>query len=429
MKRTMTTLSCLLLLAATPYALASDSHEHGNGEHGHDSHEEEINLDAMDDHPEGDHDHESEGHGEKGHKEAGHKEGGHDHGAGGHEEGGAIELDARSIKAAGIQLATVKMQPYSAEITAPGEVRLNAYHTSHITPRIAGQITARHARLGDTVKQGQPLVTLSSIEMAEAQGTLLVAQQEWQRVKKMGRNVVSARRYAEADIGRAQAQARVRAFGMTQKQVDALLRTPDPALAIGTFDLLSPQAGTVISDEFVLGEVAEPGRQLLTVTDESSVWVEAHLAPADAVLATPGAAAQVRLEQVSGQTVSLPGTVTQVQHQVDEATRTFPVRIRVNNLADTLHPGMFVEVAIQGRQTEDALLIPEDAVQRQGTELVVFVEEGSGRYERREVQTGVPQNGLIPVHSGLTAGERVVSAGAFALLSELAKAGFEVHNH
>ncbi len=449
MKQTIGALSCLLFLSATPLALAADDHKHKA-----DIHEEVIDLDTLDDdHGDEDgHDHGHEDghdHGEKGHDEAGHDdhdEKGHDHGeeaghgheAGGHgghgghdhgEEGGAIELNAQSIAAAGIRVETVQKVPFAQEIMAPGEVRLNAYHTAHITPRIAGQIIARHARLGDSVRAGQPLATLSSIEMAEAQGQLLVAEQEWQRVKKLGRDVVSARRYTEADIARAQARARVRAFGMTEAQVAAMLRTPDPARAIGTFDLLSPQSGTVINDDFVLGEMAEPGRLLFTVVDESSVWVVAHLAPEDAGLAVPGAPTQVRLKRTGGATLSLPGRVAQVQHQVDEATRTFPVRIEVPNRGHALHPGLFVEVAIQGGSANPQVVIPESAVQRQGTELVVFVEAEPGKYERREVQVGIPAGGHVPVQSGLAPGERVVTAGAFALLSELAKAGFEVHNH
>ncbi len=424
MKRTISVLSCLLFFSATPLALASGSHDHEDGGR---AHEEVVNLDTLDDH-DGEEGHSHDDHGDEGHDDHG-EEGGH--GGHGHDEheSGVIELDAHSIQMAGIQVAEAKNRPFAQEVMAPGEVRLNAYHTSHVAPRIAGQIIARHTRLGDTVKKGQPLVTLSSIQMAEAQGQLLVAQQEWLRVKKLGRDVVSARRYSEADIARAQAQARVRAFGMTEAQVQGLLNTPDPALAIGTFDLLSPQGGTVINDDFVLGEIAEPGRLLLTITDESSVWVEAHLAPADADLATHGAAAQVRLESVAGDVISFTGKVAQVQHQVDEATRTFPVRIVVNNRNDALHPGMFVEVAIRGKGGQTALLIPESAVQRQGSERVVFVEEGEGRYERREVEVGYPWNGQMPIHAGLKSGEHVVSAGAFALLSELAKAGFEVHNH
>lgn len=62
---------------------------------------------------------------------------------------------------------------------APGEVRLNTYATAQVTPRIPpAQVVAPHARVGDCIERGQPLVTLSSVELAEAQGDLVVTELE-----------------------------------------------------------------------------------------------------------------------------------------------------------------------------------------------------------------------------------------------------------
>jgi len=63
---------------------------------------------------------------------------------------------------------------------------LNEYKTTSVTPRVSSQVVKRHVKLGDVITIGQPLVTLSSVEMATAQGNLLVTSREWQRVKKTG---------------------------------------------------------------------------------------------------------------------------------------------------------------------------------------------------------------------------------------------------
>ncbi|HFE38524.1 MAG TPA: biotin/lipoyl-binding protein, partial [Gammaproteobacteria bacterium] len=89
------------------------------------------------------------------------------------------------------------MEALGNEITAPGEIALDQYKTSFVTPRISGQITKRHARLGQRVKRGSPLVSLTSVELAGAQGDAIVAHQEWRRVKALGQDVVSKRRYVE----------------------------------------------------------------------------------------------------------------------------------------------------------------------------------------------------------------------------------------
>jgi len=105
------------------------------------------------------------------------------------------------------------------------------------------------------------------------------------------------------------------------------------------------------------------------------------------------------------------------------------VRLEVENPEDALHPGMFVSAEIETGSGEESLLLPEAAIQRQGSELIVFVEEEPGYFERREIQIGKANMGFVPILKGLKEGESVVVKGAFVLASELAKSGFEAHNH
>lgn len=340
------------------------------------------------------------------------------------EEEIAVELSLEQIKMAGIKIIEVRPEPVAEIIRAPGEVVLNAYRTAHVTPRIEAQIIARKARLGDAVEQGQALVTLSSVGMAEAQGALLVANREWQRVRKLGRKVVSERRYIEAQVARQQAYAKVLAYGMTQAQIDRLLREGKASSANGTFDLLSPQDGTVISDDFIIGELAAAGRLLFTITDETTLWVDARLTPEEAGLIETGAAVAIRTGQLE-----LPGKVIQIKHALDEKTRTWPVRIEVANPDDVLHPGLFVTAEIRSNRQETAIAVPVAAVLRSPDgDWQVFVEEEPGHYTPKEVTVVRPAGNRMVV-TGLSTGERIVGEGAFFVQSEIAKSGFEVHDH
>ncbi len=74
----------------------------------------------------------------------------------------------------GIFTQVVTSQQMADEVIAPGEVMVNRYHTTEVAPRITAQIIRRHARMGEQIKKGQKLVTLSSVEMAEAQGQVLM---------------------------------------------------------------------------------------------------------------------------------------------------------------------------------------------------------------------------------------------------------------
>ena len=220
MKKALSLLALFTVASAT-MALAQDDHDHGA--------EALQKMQAKT----GDHEASAKMAGKPAHKEGGHD----DHG----EEGGDAELSAAQRQIAGIETSVVKAQSLGKQISAPGEVMINAYGTTNVTTRIAAQAVRRHVRLGDHVKPGQALVTLSSVEMAEAQGVLLEAESELRRVEKLGREVVSDRRFVTAQVAYQQAYAKVRAYGMTATQIDALVKTGNPAKATGEFALLALQ--------------------------------------------------------------------------------------------------------------------------------------------------------------------------------------------
>jgi RND family efflux transporter MFP subunit len=325
---------------------------------------------------------------------------------------------------AGIEVDTLQPRYVVGELRAPGEMQLNAYATSRVAPRIVAQIIERQAQLGDAVEQGAPLVTMSSVEMAQAQGDLLVAEREWRRVSKLGREVVAEQRYTETRIAREQARARVSAFGMTEDEIRQLVATGKAELANGRFQLLAPQAGTVIRDDFIVGELVEPGHMLFEISDESLLWVEARLTPDEATRVAVDAPATVLVGKQK-----VEGRVSQVHHALDENTRTLGVRIEVPNPDDRLHPGLFVEARIASGTTGLVLAVPEDAVLRSPDgDWQVFVEHAPGEFEPREVEVLRTSAGQAVIE-GVVPGTRVVTRGAFFLQSELAKSGFDIHAH
>jgi len=354
------------------------------------------------------------GHGE----EEGH--GDHDEEEG---EGGAVEITAAQQRVAGIVIEPLQAQSLAAEISAPGEVTLNAYLTRKVTPRITAQIMQRHVRLGERVIIGQPLVTLSSVELAEAQGQLQVAEREWRRVESLGRSTVSERRYTEAQVAQQQAVSRVGSYGMTAEQIKALLEG-STVIADGTFQLLATQPGTVIRDDFIEGEFVEPGRELFEISDETQIWVEANLTPEEALGVKTGARARVKARDTW-----FEGRVVQAYHVLNETTRTLGVRIEVANPNERLHPGLFVDTRIEGAALIDVFAVPEEAVLRgPDGDWVVLIEEEPGKFESLEIEVVRTVAGMAVIE-GVPAGTRIVTQGAFFVQSEIAKSGFEIHNH
>jgi cobalt-zinc-cadmium efflux system membrane fusion protein len=325
-----------------------------------------------------------------------------------------LVLDPAAIKAAGIVVDTLAVRTVSDQVKAPGEVKVDAYNTVLVSPRIASQVVARKAKLGDVVTAGTPLVVLSSVEVAETQGQLIVASQDWQRVASLGAQAVSARRYNEALVQRDQARAKLKAFGLSDGQIARLIKRGSSA-ADGSFELLAPSAGRVTTDDFLVGERIEPGRPLFTLVSESSVWVEARLAPAVAAQVNEGDAVTVIAHGAE-----LPGKVLQRSHQTDEKTRTVAVRIQVPNASDQLHAGELVESRIAITSTTRQLVVPAEAVVLLQNQATVFVRgKTAGEFEPVAVEVGETRGGWTEIRQGLSAGAPYVRQGAFALKARI----------
>jgi len=310
-------------------------------------------------------------------------------------------------------------------INAPGEVKFNSYKTASITPRISAQVVDRHVMLGEVIKKGQPVITLSSVEMAEAQGDLLVVDREWKRVKKLGKKVVSARRYTEAKVKWELSKGRVKAYGMTTRQIESLIASEDFSSANGRFDLVASSDGTVLKENYILGQLAEPGQELMRITDEASLWVIANVSPALAYEIKVGNIASVKFNARV-----FPAKVAQINHSLDETTRTTGIRLLVENMDDALHPGMFVNTQIETTNHSKALVVPEAAVLRSpdGDWQVLVEQDEAGEFKGVEIELVRVSDGKAII-SGIKPGTSVVVEGAFFVQSELAKSGFEIHNH
>jgi len=328
-----------------------------------------------------------------------------------------LSMTAEEQASAGLRVETLAPMRLGEVLQAPGEVVDNAYGVTLITPRVEALVVRRHAKLGDEVAAGAALVTLSSVEVAEAQGELRIAEQEWKRVEALGRDAVSGRRYTEAAVAVEQARAKARAYGLAGSGAGA---------ATGEFTLSAPHAGRLTEDDFVIGQRIEPGETLFRLVEESTVWVDATLPAEIARRVVVGKEATV---VAAG--VSLSGRVVQSAHRTAEDTRNAHVRVEVPNDGDQLHAGDFVEVSLATAGSDlDQLAVPTAAlVQLQG-QTVVFRARSAAEFEPVPVKVGAVVGDHTIVADGLTAGDRVVIAGTYALKARMLKAQLgEGHGH
>ena len=333
------------------------------------------------------------------------------------EEEEAIELIFSAAERAemGIVTAPVGLHALAPEIKAPGEVALNVYRTSQVAPRIDAQVVSRHARMGGTVSAGDPLVTLSSVDMAEAVGDLLVDDREWRRVKALGRDVVSEARFVAAEVARQQAYAKVLAYGMPETELKRLLAEGDASQATGEYTLYAPHDGVVIQDDFVVGEVVDAGRLLMELSDLSTLWIEARVDPELASRIQVGDTVRVSADDETW----IEGIVTQRYQRLDESTRTRGIRIEVPNSGD-LAPGQFVNIAVSTAAGAPVLAVPRDAVVLiLGNPMVFALEDNE--FEPRPVEVGMTTADWRAVTAGVESGEEIAVAGVFQLKALLLK--------
>ena len=337
-----------------------------------------------------------------------------------HHEG--VSLSPQQIKFAKIKVVTLTPRRMDYRLYAPGEIKANAYTSYGVSSRVDSVVLRRHVALGEHVEKGQALVTLFSATVAEVQARFWVAQSEWRRVKKLGQKSVGDKRYIAAQAEYEAILGRLKSFGFSDKKI-RLAGKQKPS-ALGEYTLTAESSGRVLNDDFKQGQRMQAGDSLMELVDERELWVEARLAPNRVLHLPVGTQAQVQVGKDW-----YVAEVAQEAHAIDPKTRTRVVRLVIDNAAHRLHPGLFVDVYFSFKTKKPVMAVPESALMRSADgDWIVFVEEQSNEFGALEVEVGQALGEWREV-LGIEAGSRVVTEGAFFVASQIAKGGFDPHNH
>jgi hypothetical protein len=177
----------------------------------------------------------------------------------------------------------------------------------------------------------------------------------------------------------------------------------------------SPASGFVIEKQAIAGLHVVPGQSLYKVADLSTVWVEADVYETELSGVRAGLAAAVTVDAYPGEKFN--GRVTYLYPYLDEKTRTNKVRLEMANSGGRLKPGMYANVELKVG-TGTGLIVPTNAVLDSGTEQVVFVAQGDGRFEPRTVKIGRRLGDTTQILEGVKEGEQVATGATFFLDSE-----------
>lgn len=344
---------------------------------------------------------------------------------------GQVTLPADSPKLQQLKVEPVHTAEVAAdEVIAPGKIEINPNRLSHVVLPLAGRVTKVLVKVGDFVRQGQPVLMLESPDAETAMSTYLQAEAGVTTAKSAmlkaktdvdrlhdldAHNAVAKKDVLNAEATYQQAQAAVEQAMAASKQ--AARRLDMLGLKLGEFGqqvaVGAPISGKVMEMNVVQGEFRnDTNANVVTIADLSSVWVTSDVPENLIRFIQRGERIDVELSAYPGRVFH--ARVTRIADAVDPTTRTLKVSAELPNPNELLRPEMFGRIR-HVDSTRVSPVVPTAAIIQGDGQNVVFRETSQGTFQQTPVTLGNKNGELIAVLSGLKEGDRVVTDGAMLL--------------
>ncbi len=322
---------------------------------------------------------------------------------------GSVMISSEKQQLIGVRTTEAKRESLVREVRTTGQITADETKIAHVHVKINGFIENVFVDyIGQLVKKGQPLFTLYSPDLVSTQEEYLIA--------KRGEKTLGTSQFAEVAQGSQSllrsTRERLKLWDISDDQIKKLDETGEVSR---TLTFYSPMTGFVTDRKAFPQTSVTPDTELYTVSDFSTVWVNADIFEYEVPYVQLGQHAEMQLSYFPGK--SWNGRVSFIYPTVDPVTRTVKVRLEFSNPDFQLKPQMFADIDLKinyGNQ----IVVPQEAVLDSGKEQRVFVAKGNGYFEPRKITTGAKLDGKVVVLSGLKAGETVVSSGNFLVDSE-----------
>ncbi|MGA2718877.1 MAG: efflux RND transporter periplasmic adaptor subunit [Candidatus Acidiferrales bacterium] len=319
-----------------------------------------------------------------------------------------------------VQVVTVAPTKLARTLRLTGAVAYNAFKTTPVITQVGGPVSRILLVPGQQVKQGQPMLEVSSPDYSQlldaylkAADSFRLADKNYVRAKDLYEHHAIAERdlqQAESDRTQADADRNAAEQGMKIlgiKNPEDLAKAPSSA----QIPVLAPISGEVVERLVSPGQVMQAGTtQAFTISDMSTVWVLANVYQSDLAYVHDG-------DDVSVQTDAYPdvfhGKISYVSPALDPNTRTLQARIVVDNKGEKLKRDMYCTVTVTAGTVSNAIAVPDSAVLRDDeNQPFVYAEVGATQFGRRPVDIAESQNGQTQITKGLSAGDKIVGNGS-----------------
>jgi RND family efflux transporter MFP subunit len=304
-------------------------------------------------------------------------------------------------------LASAPAELRDVELTFTAEAIVEAVHQSTVSAQIAGRIVDIRFDVGDRVQKGDVIVRIderaatqaqaaSEAQLRSAEATLANASAQFERARQL---------FAQKFISQAALDKAESDFKAAESQMKAMLAGAGQAATERSFaTVTAPYSGVVAARHVQLGEMATPGKPLMTGFDPSTLRVVATVASTQIPAIQAGARA--RIEIPAAQRWVEAKSVTVVP-SADPRTQSTQVRIDLPDDVRGIYPGVFARAHfVVGRAAR--LMVPRDAIVRRSELTAVYVIGEAGAPQLRQVRLGaVSDERGVEVLAGLKPGERV----------------------
>lgn len=322
---------------------------------------------------------------------------------------GSVMISPEKQQLIGVRTAQVKREALVRDVTTNGQITADETKIAHVHVKVNGFIDKVFVDyVGQLVKKGQPLFTLYSPDLVSTQEEYLIA--------KRGEKTLGNSPFPEVTQGSQSllrsARERLKLWDISDEQIKKLDESGEVSR---TLTFYSPVSGFVTDRKAFPQTSVTPDMELYTISDLSTVWVNADIFEYEVPFVKMGQRAEMQLSYYPGKTWT--GRVSFIYPTVDPTTRTVKVRLEFPNPGFQLKPQMFADVDLKinyGNQ----IVVPQEAVLDSGKEQVVFIAHDGGYFEPRKITTGAKLDGKVVVLAGLKAGETVVTSGNFLIDSE-----------
>jgi cobalt-zinc-cadmium efflux system membrane fusion protein len=332
------------------------------------------------------------------------------------------------------QLTSIKIEPvgtyqFPVDKETVGNISFADEQSVQVFPAFQGTIIKAFAELGSQVEKDQPLYTIKSPDLIQAESTLIGAAAQFELTKKELERVKGLPGVAQREVEQATSDEQtadgalkaaidaVRVFGKTDAEIDQMIasRKTDPALLVR-----SPITGRITSYNAPPGLLVQPGNPPApyTVAVLSVKWMLADVVESDLALLQLGQSVQVKVMPYPNRVFK--GKISKIYPMVDPNTHRETVRSEIDDPKDELRPGMLANFIIRVEGPVAGIAIPANGVVREpdGT-MTAWATTDRRHFEQRVIKTGMRKDDRVQILNGLRRGELVVTDGAIFLSSML----------